>query len=450
MKVQQMRFLAVLGFITLLLFVNVIFFMNNDFKDQQDPAEKKVQKMNVRQRIDELNNIRLIAAAKTIGSKQLLPGASGLKLFSPNMSCLKECGALDFTANVNYKETCMLCSKCGPPCRNRYRNDQCEKWKEQGECAHNPGFMQINCAVSCQSCGTPRYSHGKQLSYFVELSNGLLMPRIGFGTAALGDSTRVVVTNALKVGYTLFDTAEAKEWYRQDQVGLAIAASDVLRDQLFITSKIHPRNFGYYNALNTIQKTLSELQIDYLDQFLLHYAHCFSGLIGCDNKRENEDDLLRETWQALEDSYQQGLVLSIGVSNFDQKKIEKLNQFAQIKPMVLQRNSDPLSQDVGTRKFCVDNNIQYVAYSSLGTQHQMRMSNGKNPVLSNEVLIDIGQQVGGKGVAEVVLRWALQEGQIVIPRTRNVEHMQQNLDVLNGFQLSDMQLNMVDCLDGQQ
>eukprot|EP01062_Namystynia_karyoxenos_P036341 TRINITY_DN26468_c0_g1_i1.p1 TRINITY_DN26468_c0_g1~~TRINITY_DN26468_c0_g1_i1.p1 ORF type:complete len:388 (+),score=108.04 TRINITY_DN26468_c0_g1_i1:76-1164(+) len=256
----------------------------------------------------------------------------------------------------------------------------------------------------------------------VALRSGGRMPVIGFGTAALGDFAKQATIMAVEAGYTHFDSAQAREWYREDLVGEGLEESGALarRGELFITSKIHPRHLGYERTREAFGASLRDLKTDYLDLMLLHYPHCY----GMCPKGEPEGDW-RKSWKALEEFVDEGKVRAIGLSNVGEHELQELVGFARIQPSVVQVHSDPLSPNSAVQRFCKEHGIAFEAYSSLGTQHAMRMQ-GRNPILTDPVITEIAAQHGtSPGV--VVLAWAIAHGQVVIPRSRQQEHIAQNL-----------------------
>uniref|UniRef100_A0A7S4ESL3 NADP-dependent oxidoreductase domain-containing protein n=1 Tax=Chrysotila carterae TaxID=13221 RepID=A0A7S4ESL3_CHRCT len=169
------------------------------------------------------------------------------------------------------------------------------------------------------------------------------MPAIGFGCA--GHVRAAALVDGINAGYRLFDTAQATEWYLEEELGAAIATSGVARSSLFITSKLHPRDLGEQSTLAAFPNSLRRLRTDYLDAFMLHYPRCFSAL--CETEPEGG---WRESWRALETLYDRGLVRAIGVCNFSPAELNELIGFARIKPHLVQSWMDPLHQERPLRK----------------------------------------------------------------------------------------------------
>jgi|TARA_B110000240_G_scaffold36414_1_gene39959 diketogulonate reductase-like aldo/keto reductase len=333
----------------------------------------------------------------------------------------------------------------------------CLKWVKDGECKTNPEFLLKNCRKSCGGCGggdsdgrdttrkrAPRMvgdDDGDNNENFVILNTGTRMPRVGFGTAGLGPGTTQAVLWALQAGYRAIDSAQAREWYREDLVGVAIAESGIPRSELFLTSKLHPKNLGYNATLRAFQNSLDDLNTEYLDLFMLHYPKCFGTL--CVTEPEGT---WGDSWRALEDLFGAGKVKAIGVSNFDLGELRELAKTAKIEPAVVQRNSDIFAQDLTTNVFVTSKGWQYQAYSSLGSQWLMKGHN-TNPVLSSPAVIAIAER-RGVSPAVVCLKWALQKGQIVIPRSSNEQRIRENLRVLEMNRMTESEMDELDKLDG--
>ena len=251
----------------------------------------------------------------------------------------------------------------------------------------------------------------------VQLPGGGRLPRVGFGTAGLGAGTEQAVRSALAAGYTLLDSAQAREWYREDLVGAALRASAVRRSDLFLTSKVHPRHLGFQRTQRQVDVSLRELDTEYLDLLLLHYPKCWGDLCG-------------------------GVVRSIGVSNFDVSELRELLAFARAPVAVVQAHSDPFQANAELQALCASHGIAFQAYSSLGSQHGHRI----NPVLHAPPVLAAAAS-HNVSAAQVVLRWALQRGQCVIPKSGDAGHMAANRRL--DFQLDSAQMRDIDALDGK-
>ncbi|KAJ7570447.1 hypothetical protein O6H91_01G120300 [Diphasiastrum complanatum] len=256
----------------------------------------------------------------------------------------------------------------------------------------------------------------------IQLANGVLMPVLGFGTAGLGEHTKNATLCALQTGYRLLDSAQAREWYNEEAVGESIRLSGIHREELFLVSKLHPRNFGYRITMQQFAKSLEDLGTSYLDLFLLHYPKCFSSICAS----TNNEVTWHESWKALEDLYHDKKVKAIGVSNFDLEELKELLSLAEVKPAILQRYSDPFHSDRGIQDYCLKEHIQYMGYSTLGSQWFLR----------------------GYGFNPVVLQWALKHHQVVIPRSSNPNRIKENFDSLS-CELGREDLVQINALDGE-
>ena len=270
------------------------------------------------------------------------------------------------------------------------------------------------------------------------LSNGEAMPAVGFGTC-LGSQTFAAVTSALESGYKLLDTAQAREWYDEDEVARAFLASGVGREGIWITTKLHPRDLGYDSTLEAVKRSMERFHTGYIDLFLLHYPRCWESLCG---KEHMPKGTWRESWRALEAAYAAGHVRAIGVSNFSPDELRELAAFAKEGPHVVQSWADPLHQGRQVRAAAKSIGAAYTAYSSLGTQWNER----PNPVLAHPVLMRIGAEHNVTS-AEVALAWALARGMAVIPRSASASHQRASLRAA-GLELSDDEVAAIDELDG--
>jgi len=345
-------------------------------------------------------------------------------------------------------------------------NVECNGWQAQGECTKNVLYMHASCRMACGLCSVAALAAGQvtsagthasavELPTFafyrtplcsIMLNNGKLMPAVGFGTAGLGDTTGSAVTAALQAGYRHIDSAQAREWYREDLTGTSIQSSTIPREELFITTKIHPRHLGYKTTAQAFLTSLAELGTDYLDLVLLHYSS-LNGLVAAPpNTTVVEVHDWRSSWKALELLYETKTAHAIGVSNFNLQELKELYAMASMKPQVLQVHMDPLGQNRDVMEFCRQNGIQMVAYSSLGTQWPTKAPAHQNPVLSHPSLQALATTLK-RSVAQVVLRWVLQSGVLVIPRSSNSQHMMDSLQLWD-FELDDQQMRMILALDG--
>ncbi len=257
------------------------------------------------------------------------------------------------------------------------------------------------------------------LEKFKILSNGLKIPSIGFGTYKSGndEETSEIIKNALNLGYKMIDTAS---FYNNEVgIGKGIKESGVNRDEIFLVTKLWNDDHGYDNTIKAFNKSLENLQVDYIDLYLVHWP----------NK------LNAETWKAFEYLYESGKIKAIGVCNFKIDHLEELKKSAKIMPMVNQVEIHPFSIKNELIEYCNDNNIKVVAWSPI--------SRGR--VLSNDLMIDLSEKYK-KSIVNIVLRWHMQKGIIPIPKSSNIKRVKENIDVFN-FEICDEDMKAIDSLD---
>lgn len=243
------------------------------------------------------------------------------------------------------------------------------------------------------------------------LNNGNYIPSIGFGTSLIqGEECVKNIKQVLKVGYRHIDTASVYE--NEKEIGQAIKESDVPREEIFITSKVWKDSMGYENTLKSFYKTLENLQLDYLDLFLIHWP------------RNNDRQLNIDTWKALEKLYKEKKVKAIGVSNFLKHHLDIILEECEIIPMVNQLEFHPGLMRKETVDFCKEKNIIVEAWAPLG----------KGKMLENEDLKRIANKYN-KSVAQLCIKWCLQNGVIPLPKTTNENRMKENKDI-NDFEIS--------------
>lgn len=257
----------------------------------------------------------------------------------------------------------------------------------------------------------------------IKLNNGIEMPQIGFGVWKIPfNQTVKVVTDAIKNHYRLIDTA--KQYGNEEQVGQGIKDSGIERKQLFLTTKIFNGDQGDFDKLrNAFNEQLKKLGTDHVDLLLLHWP-VFNKYI--------------ESWRALEAIYNDGQARAIGVCNFDVDHLQKLMDHANIMPMVNQIEFNPRIHQPDTVAFCQDNHIQLEAWSPLG--------NGQ--LLNSPVINKIAKE-HGKSPAQVIIRWELQQGFIVIPKSIHEERMRENRDVYD-FELDADEMEAIAMLDEEK
>ena len=255
---------------------------------------------------------------------------------------------------------------------------------------------------------------------FVTLNNGVGMPKLGFGTyQILKEETEQAVIDALEVGYRLIDTAQS--YGNEEEVGNAVKASGVPRDEIFITTKVWLENYGYEKCRASVLKSLEKLQTDYIDLVLLHQP--FSDYYAA--------------YHALEDLYKQGIIRAIGVSNFYPDRLSDIVAFNEITPQVNQIEINPLFQQEEARANMEKNDVQTEAWGPF--------REGIDDLFSNSTLQEIGAQYG-KSAAQVILRWLMQRDIVTLAKSVHKERMQENFDIFD-FELSEDDMNKIAEMD---
>lgn len=254
------------------------------------------------------------------------------------------------------------------------------------------------------------------------LNNNTYIPSIGFGTSLItGEKCIKTVKTAFEVGYRHIDTAHVYE--NEVEIGEAIKQSNLNRTELFITSKVWKDSMGYENTLKSCNETLKNLNLEYVDLFLIHWP------------KNNDDKLNIETWKALEKLYNDGKVKAIGVSNFLEKHLKIILNNCNIKPAVNQIEFHPGLVRKETIEFCRNNSIVLEAWAPLG----------KGKMLSNKELIKISEKYN-KSVAQICLKWCLQNEVIPLPKSQNESRMKQNLELFN-FEISNEDMNIINNME---
>lgn len=254
----------------------------------------------------------------------------------------------------------------------------------------------------------------------VELRNGVIMPQIGYGVYQVDPSEcERCVSDALKVGYRMIDTAQA--YHNEEGVGTAVANSGIPRKEIFLVTKIWISNYGYEKAKASIDESLRKLRTDYIDLMLLHQPFCDR----------------YGAYRALEEAYQEGKLRAIGVSNFYPDHLIDLACNVEIPPMVNQVETHVFDQQIEAQKYMEEYGCHIMSWGPF--------AEGRNNFFTNPVLTGIGKKYG-KSAAQVALRWLIQRGVIIIPKSVHVERMKQNLDIFD-FSLSDEDMKEIAGLD---
>ncbi|XP_070829631.1 glyoxal reductase-like [Chaetodon trifascialis] len=264
----------------------------------------------------------------------------------------------------------------------------------------------------------------------VELSNGVQMPILGIGTSQVGGFSQDTVLHAVRdCGIRLIDTSK----YNGFEVELAevIRASGVPRSDLWITNKLWPEDYGYETAKKAFQKSCSQMGVDYLDIYMLHWPG--SMLPGRCNREQRA-----EAWKALEELYEKGLCRSIGVSNFMIHHLEQLKEDCNVVPHVNQVEYHPFQQPNKLMEYCRQEDIAFQGYCPLA----------KGQALSNPTIIQLAQKYG-RTPAQICIRWSIQNGAITIPKSTKKERVAENCQVF-GFQLEEEDMKAINKLhDGR-
>jgi diketogulonate reductase-like aldo/keto reductase len=255
----------------------------------------------------------------------------------------------------------------------------------------------------------------------VTLHDGVEIPQLGFGVFQVPpDDTQQVVEEALEVGYRHIDTAGA---YRNERgVGAAIAASGIPREEIFVTTKLWNSQQGYESTLGAFEKSLHRLGLDRLDLYLIHWP-------------VPTEDRYLDTWRAFEKIHEEGRTRSIGVSNFRIEDLERLEREAEIQPTVNQVELHPHFQQTALRAWHSEHRIATEAWSPLA----------QGDLLINETIAAVAAR-HDRTPAQVILRWHLQLGNVVIPKSVTPARIKENLEVLD-FELSGDDIAEIGALD---
>lgn len=255
----------------------------------------------------------------------------------------------------------------------------------------------------------------------VTLNNGIDIPALGFGVWQMEDLKECenAVIKAIQTGYRMIDTAAI--YQNETAVGDAVKNSGINRDELFITSKVWVQDHGYEKTNSAFQRTLNRLQMDYLDMYLIHWP--YGDFLG--------------TWKALEELYQEGKIKAIGVCNFTVEKLEELKAHSTVVPVINQIELHPVFQQKELQVYDRENNIITQPWSPLGNGNANLLNNAELKVIAGKY---------GKTVAQVILRWHLQEGFVVIPKSVTPSRIEENFNVFD-FELTEDEMNAVRSLD---
>ena len=254
----------------------------------------------------------------------------------------------------------------------------------------------------------------------ITLYNGVKMPIVGYGVYQISkEECEHYVMDALAVGYRSIDTAQS--YFNEEQVGNAIVKSGVPREDIFLTTKVWIEHYGYEKAKNSVLESMRKLRTDYLDLVLLHQP--FSDYYG--------------TYRALEDLYYEGKLRAIGVSNFYPDRLVDIASVSRVKPMVNQVDTHPFHQQAEAKKWMDKLGVQIEAWAPFGE--------GRGGLFENPVLVPIANKYK-KTTAQIMLRWHIQRGVVVIPKSTHKERNRQNFNIWD-FVLTDEEMRQINSLD---
>ena len=254
---------------------------------------------------------------------------------------------------------------------------------------------------------------------YITLHNGQKIPQIGYGSPC--EDTEHYILEALKIGYRLIDTAHFSE--NEKEIGSAIRKSGIPREEIFVTSKLWITEYGEGVSLKAIDKMLKRFGLDYIDLVLLHFP--FNDYIGA--------------YKDLEKAYEQGKVKNIGISNFENQKLEELCDKAKIKPVINQVEFHPYFQQNELRKRMEKYNTNIEAYAPLGS--------GRTPILEEKIIKNLADKYK-KSSAQIVLRWDIQKGIIIIPSSQNLGRMKENFEIFD-FEMTPEEIKEIDSFNGK-
>lgn len=255
---------------------------------------------------------------------------------------------------------------------------------------------------------------------YATLNNGVKMPMAGIGTFLLSpDEAEVSVLSALQCGYRLIDTANA--YVNEKAVGRAMKKSGLERKEIFLETKLWP---SFYEQDDAVEKTLERLDTDYIDLLLIHQpaGNYVAG------------------YRQMEKSYKEGKVKAIGLSNFNEEQIREILSICEIKPAILQTEAHPYSQEKALKEFLGKEDIVIQAWYPLG--------HGDEALIHEPLFAELAKKYG-KSNAQIILRWHIQDGNIVIPGSKNPAHIRDNFNLFD-FALTNNEMAQIAAMDKQK
>lgn len=254
----------------------------------------------------------------------------------------------------------------------------------------------------------------------VTLNNGKMMPLLGLGVykASEGGEIEEAIKYALNIGYRLIDTAAI--YFNEAGVGRAVSESSVPRSEIFITTKLWNDRHGFNEALKAFEESLKKLTMNYVDLYLIHWP------VG---------RKIKETWKAFEKLYKEGLVKSIGVSNFLEHHLNELIEYAEILPSVNQVELHPYLQQKELVHYCISKGIIIEAWSPLA----------RGRVFDDPIILMLAKKYG-KTPAQIILRWAYQLGIVIIPKSVHQSRIKENASIFD-FQIEESDMKKIETLD---
>ena len=252
---------------------------------------------------------------------------------------------------------------------------------------------------------------------YITLNNGQKIPQLGLGTPFEED----FIIEALKIGYRHIDTSHFSE--NEKEIGSAIRKSGIPREEIFVASKLWITEYGEGITLNSIDKMLKRFGFDYLDLIFLHFP--FKDYIGA--------------YKDMEKAYELGKVKNIGISNFENNKLEELCDIAKIKPVINQVELHPYFQQNDLKIRLEKYNTKIEAWGPLGS--------GRNNILKEEIINKFANKYK-KSPAQIILRWDIQKGIITIPSSQNIKRIKENFEIFD-FEMTEEEIKEIDSLNGK-